>query len=532
MKCDEGKPSCQRCVKAGRRCEGYTTLPEPVSTPHGHKFVHYVEPAGITLSRSPSPLSDINTHSLRSLDFYINATALKLGEPFGIDLFSKDLSCFMQYDAAVRHSTIALAAFHENFLHPTDSVTNHQRRLLALDHYGQSIQNVVELNRNGRENATLTTLITCLIYCALESIQGHFNSAMKHIISGIQVLAEQEHNLLEQEGLGLGVSTGFIDKMRLLFTCLGTQAMAIEDACVDPVAVEYLQKTAAEHVSYTFVSTKQALADLTHLINDCIRYLTWSESYYNDPEFPNAALVSTGEKLDRRFEEWTRTYHQLLARSQNQNRTPSEHDALLVLRVNQLLIRIILEFKYDRGQMLYDQMLGCFQTIISTCEDLLASEAQQRARSERSPPSSSGSASSQNSFGLTLGIVPALFFTCTRCRDSQTRHRALDILKSNRRRESVWDSQIVAVVAERMIQLEEEKAARYWQEQGSSSSAVRRTQQEGTTDLTISSAQDVPEEARISIVHVDFLGSENSVQVSLLKMWGTERHEQVIVWDE
>lgn len=535
MKCDEGKPSCQRCVKAGRKCEGYATSPEPANLPVGQRFVHYVESTSTALSRSPSPQPGLDTPALRSLDYYLNATALYFGEPFGIDLFSKDLSCFMQNDKAVRHSIIALAAFHENFLHPTKSTTDNQRRLLALDHYSQSIQTVVHLNQRNQQKAMLTTLITCLVYCCIESIQGHFVSAMRHIASGIRLLAEQEDSLLERERLGNGISKGFIDKMRRMFISLGTQAMSMEESEVSAAVVQHLQSAAEEHVGYFFDSPEQALADIAQLMNDTIRLATWAESCENDSDFPNHALVSTGDRLDRRFEEWTRAYDQLLTRSshtQYRSDCSSQHIAFLILRVNQLMTRIVLSFKYQTSQTRWDEYLEGFKAIVSTSEDLLVVEAQQRAKSGGSPWSSDGQTSYQGTFSLTLGIVPALFLTCTRCRDRVTRHRALDILKTQRRRESVWDSQVVAVVAERIIQVEEESTSRYWQERGSPSLADSHTQQGRKAHLDSSEAQVVPEEARIHSVVIDWLDSENRAQVFLMEKHATERHKQVVVWNE
>lgn len=191
---------------------------------------------------------------------------------------------------------------------------------------------------------------------------------------------------------------------------------------------------------------------------------------------------------------------------------------MLTLRVNQVIVEIILSLGFATNQMGYDGLTIEFETVVSTAEEICRIEAEHifTARDSDQPV-----------FSLTLGIVPAMFFACVRCRYSPIRRRALSVLRTQRRRESIWDTALVASVAEQVVIVEQEAAAHRHDGAGSSSDRESCNVEEAAH-----TPADLPEAARIKMLAVDFRDSENIAKVSLMSTTGKWERHNVYVWDE
>ena len=59
------------------------------------------------------------------------------------------------------------------------------------------------------------------------------------------------------------------------------------------------------------------------------------------------------------------------------------------------------------------------------------------------------------SFSISSGVVPSMYMTAARCRDPAFRREALKILQTCDRREGLWDSNVAADIAGKIIDIEE-----------------------------------------------------------------------------
>ncbi len=57
---------------------------------------------------------------------------------------------------------------------------------------------------------------------------------------------------------------------------------------------------------------------------------------------------------------------------------------------------------------------------------------------------------------LDAGIVLPLYFVATKCRVRRIRWKAIELLRRAKRQEGLWNSVLTALVAERVIRIEEE----------------------------------------------------------------------------
>lgn len=87
----------------------------------------------------------------------------------------------------------------------------------------------MELNSLDSDVSTEVALISCVLFSAFESLQGHYSKALTHINCGIEVIDEQE--MFDQEG-NFACFPKYL--LRSRFLRLDTQALEIGDDTLKP----------------------------------------------------------------------------------------------------------------------------------------------------------------------------------------------------------------------------------------------------------------------------------------------------------
>ncbi|KAL5333694.1 hypothetical protein BJX70DRAFT_391990 [Aspergillus crustosus] len=96
-----------------------------------------------------------------------------------------------------------------------------------------------------------------------------------------------------------------------------------------------------------------------------------------------------------------------------------------------------------RSEDAWDEFRHEFDSIVNLSESYLARTVKgSRART----------------FSFSLGVIPPLYTTATRCLDPRIRRRAIHLLDTYKRREGMWDSVHAAGVARRVMEIEEAEA--------------------------------------------------------------------------
>ena len=113
--------------------------------------------------------------------------------------------------------------------------------------------------------------------------------------------------------------------------------------------------------------------------------------------------------------------------------------------------------------------------------------------------------SSSPCFSLDSGINAHLYTVACRCRDPVIRRKAIAVLRSANRHEGLWRSDLVAHVAEKVVVLEEE-------------------------GLTVQSCRDVPDEARLKDLIINFDPTERRGTVRYVQK--DRIMDEVLSWQE
>src|SRR4051794_36748983 len=138
VKCDEVKPHCQRCCRAGRKCEGYAPPNQSKRNPKGTLIIiNYVAP-----SRMPSLSPTADAQERRSLEYFRTTTVPELARSFNSELWSRYILQTAQHEPAIRHAITALGSLHEHFERAED--VHAANSDFGLQQYGKAIECVVK----------------------------------------------------------------------------------------------------------------------------------------------------------------------------------------------------------------------------------------------------------------------------------------------------------------------------------------------------------------------------------------------------
>jgi len=151
------------------------------------------------------------------------------------------------------------------------------------------------------------------------------------------------------------------------------------------------------------------------------------------------------EEATMTFENWLNALETFLRQNSHQLR-PTDMKSLLGLRLQIRVAIIMLKTCIDcPSESFYDCFEGEFKEMVSEVErvgDALGLQEGRPLDNESTP------------FTMELGIIHPLFFIATKCRNWSLRRRAIVELR-RAGREGVWEGPIMAIVADRMMQIEE-----------------------------------------------------------------------------
>ena len=111
-----------------------------------------------------------------------------------------------------------------------------------------------------------------------------------------------------------------------------------------------------------------------------------------------------------------------------------------MLELNHTLATMLMRNLFSQTEMDYDSCIADFERLLELTEKILKL-------------SSAGVSSPFLSFDM--GVIPGLFYTSLKCRESSTRHRALELLNRAPEREGIWHRHTIATAAALKIAMEE-----------------------------------------------------------------------------
>ena len=370
VKCDEKRPTCERCIKAGRPCGGYAPTNQTEKKYEQELvIINYVA----QLEDTPCIQPTREHLEQRSLTFFTTRTVPELAGGFDAELWSRYILRTAYYEPAIRHAVIALGALHEWFENAGDPQISASE--FGLQQYGKAIQQVVDSAKVGAHQSTDVALISCILFTAFESLQGHYKSALTHVNSGLKVLAEREDN-------GDSQYASYIPKelLRSLFVRMDTQAHEIGDLGFRPY-----DKKIMGHVEIPkrFSSLDEAQRTLDQYLNILLHFLQSADSIMREtvtdtiPSEQQQNSIQQHQDLIHTFHAWCVAFDDLVAEhlmntancASILERKP--HPGIYLLQLWKIVIKIMLNIELGFGEVAFDSFIEEAGEVVDLAESYI-----------------------------------------------------------------------------------------------------------------------------------------------------------------
>ena len=371
-------------MNARRQCEGYATPNETKRVP-GSTFVlvNYGTPASKQLTYSPDPAAGPNLISrdpleLRSIDFFRLRTAPQLAGWFGTELWSRHVLQTAYHEPAIRHAVVALGAMHEQFelLDNANAVYSQY----GMQQYGKSIQTLVKAQTFSDQQSEDVALLSCCLYTAFESLQGHYLSAITHIKSGMDILAANpDATNLPGSYVPRKMFIALLMRFDSQVLQLGNQSMM---TAVDHIENEFKNEILPD----VFGTIEEAQASFDRLLYQ-LGHFFQSEDVMNFEKNIRTSeimqrLTTVHTIYTRYFGRWCSAFDKYLVlhltsspKSDTGSGQPQPafqvHPGVLVLQIWRNLLDMMLRIDLMKGETGFDQFLPIFTRIVELGESFL-----------------------------------------------------------------------------------------------------------------------------------------------------------------
>ncbi|KAL9624388.1 MAG: hypothetical protein Q9160_001350 [Pyrenula sp. 1 TL-2023] len=453
-------------------------------------FVNYVA----HVPKSPLPVPAVDERERRALAFFSERTAVELNNPFPSELWSRYILQTAQVEPVVRHAVIALASLHEDsqFVGPMSFVEGDYARL----HYAKAIQHFINHPVLDSDQRISLALILCALFTTFDCLRGHTLAAFSHIQSGLRMIREEFAKGSTVSNQSSIPWKTFFSHFRHLESQMFEMQGHLTDGYDDDDAL--FEKYLPGSPPSSFQSLDEAQEAFEELYNSLNHYLSLHPEQIH--------LTPRHTKYVYYFNMWSAKFNAFQQSCQKRSTDKQMRRGIAILQIWQKMLTVRLSYDYDAPEAAYDEHMADFASIVALAE--LAVQLQAR---DGHPLK----------FSISTGVVPPLYMAATRCRDPLIRRRAVSLLRQCNNRDGLWASNVVAPVAERIVQLEEDAALNQMIDDG---------------DIgVISKASQIPERCRIRLLHVQFGNSrQGTVSYGRRKMdaQGNRMRDDEIVFAE
>ncbi|KAI0198989.1 hypothetical protein F4808DRAFT_462182 [Astrocystis sublimbata] len=535
IKCDERRPACTQCVRSRKQCTGYPPPPRPKiyeekliapkptgqpigivrSPPPKTSPVQIISPMPPTPSRALTPPetprhASLILHQPSTIPFdfregqyfqlFRDYTASELSGFFDSSFWTRRVLQECHCEEAIRHAVVALGALYKTLekisesppgspseIDHSDNANQHWE--VAFKHYSLAIRAIVTSASYDQSKKRMSLMASVLLAC-FDSFVGDHRQAISQIQSGLALLetlrAERRQASLPQP------EEPVEQDLIQMFTRLAIQAKSYDMAFhfPQPYVIRLTPNAAASATSPISgggppVSTNKAqIPDIFSSLHEgrlawdtlCEKIMRFTEemSAYVKMMPMNILpleLKQYGMGFETQMEAWSRAFDPILASRMAPAKSTQEKTAIAVLKMNQIMGRILFNMTFSDSESAFDQFLPYFREIVNLAMEVIGDE-ERRAATRRCPnldfcqhqpvhPDIFGGEYTARhikpSFSADLGIVPPLFVVATKCRDVLTRKQAIQLLRTSSRREGMWDSELCARIGNWIATIEEEE---------------------------------------------------------------------------
>jgi hypothetical protein len=366
-----------------------------------------------------------------------------------------------QEEPIVRNAIIALGTLHEDY---QDRCGKYNVQLIddpsyqhALRLYGGALRDLNQRLKTPSSSDAKLAIIASILFACFEVLRRNNMAAVIHYQMGMRELIRQM-NLPQGDETSLtpyspsNAKASFkeipqteLDELLRVFARYDIQACSFSKDIAEPLAAPLRQLPRILPTNLTLSQVRTHLDNLLVSVYQLVKSDARMYRYWKRDVVPLEWQARRQEVVDI-FDAWKEALENFF-HTNSIRLTSAEIKSLLGLRLQIQTAVIMLKVCIDAGpESTFDLYKDDFEDMVSHVEKMTAAlkiYEQEPLEPELTP------------FTMDLGIVHPLFFVACKCRDSGIRERAIAQLR-RAGKEGVWEGPIMAVLAKRIMVLEEE----------------------------------------------------------------------------
>lgn len=205
VKCDEGKPICNRCKKGNRSClyqPQQKLMSEDACLQMQLRYSH---------AQSPPTKKHFSSEAERyGFDRFHQTVSAVLSSAIGWHDWGDIVLQNSENDPALRHAVIALGAMHEETLCDMGEVLREkdsQLLSLAYKQYHEAIKHLRSQLQYQPTRSIQANMLACMLLVAFDFMQGDYRAAAVHLSGGVAMLRSYLKRYSSTEALVVRIST-------------------------------------------------------------------------------------------------------------------------------------------------------------------------------------------------------------------------------------------------------------------------------------------------------------------------------------
>ena len=410
-----------------------------------------------------TPTNDIEQRSLR---FFRTRTAVIFAGYCDSGFWDRVVLHVSNTEPAVRHAVMALGSLHEYFESQGTAIgydLKHKSLYFSLQQYNKAIAFLSQDFSAGIRLPVEIVMICCALFISIEILQGNYAATARHLLGGSKILSGwlSAHDR--------NPSCLMRDELLPIFLRLNIQVKTLVDF---PSSTSELDDPQTNSLPISFASLQEARTSLYSQLNKLFDFIQTDETFlYTSTGIPDYVLsemfaaaeeqnqietflfsphrspaemaVAKKERLRRLeiLEKWKAAFDAFLLQFSS-GMGSRELGGAILLQIHYICAWVIVATCHSRLQTVFDEYKSQFEKIVSLSKSLVAAG------------DTEGSYYGKTNFWIDMGIIGPVYLAASRCRDPVVRREAVQILRSPRR-EGAWDGEAAAMVADRIIALEE-----------------------------------------------------------------------------
>jgi hypothetical protein len=432
-----------RCQEYGSFCEYQLLQPDaaaPLPQARGRDLVP-IQPRPLQLIASPQDPFSYDEVEGRYYRLFHEKLAFDLSGYFEAPFWTRLIPQQCHHEPAIKDAIFALSALYKSAISSKTNTANFDDEHIkfALVKQSHAISSLRKTLSSGQPQMRLA-LVGSLLFSCFESFHGDWETATQQVYSGLNILkrlSEDERRNATHGLADIGVEVGLTFR-RLEMQILSFLAMnpmlehSFNDKNVEEIKLD---------VPEQFTTFNEAFTAATNLAVSILRHSRASARYGEDSGSRDL-IEQQQHSLQGRMIQWNKAYEPVFLEV-CQNTIGREYLGALQLRICMWKCEIMVATSMSNKEVVFDSFTSQFQRITHFARHLLRKD--QEVRESVGPRLQYG-----------MGLIMALFYTATRCRDVSVRREAIAILREWPCTNGIWHSLQAAKVAEWIANIEEE----------------------------------------------------------------------------